>query len=340
MSDISSASFFDDGFEIASRMPSSSGWDISKWLDHVPIDDSATTTVRDDGSFFDDGADLATSRAHSASGVRNTRFGRANSSFYKDPIPRNHSKGFHPGVQRAVGGQIRNTLESMRAMESFHIKDPPVQETAAGEKLQWDKWKDGKETTKDDGPVHGPVKMWIPPTPPDFLIHGKDGHVILVDESEDPIDSRPPPGLEGRSRVGQEPEWYRSKGVEKKSDERSMSKNEQQKLKQEKKVSKQNSEKTGAGKDDDGPDMPLPVPDFLLGGFGFGSKAQSEDSSVNGRPEDARSNYRAPTVESVPESPRRQERKYLNGYDEPIEAYCNANWGGVPVRVGNWETVW
>ncbi|KAF2276460.1 uncharacterized protein EI97DRAFT_433292 [Westerdykella ornata] len=303
MSELTSTSFFDDGVDIATRMPtSSSSWDISKWLDHIPTSDSAT--VGESGSFFDDGADLLVSgneALEATSGLAKATLGRANSKFYDDPRPRNQMRGFHKGVERAVGGQIRNTLESMRATEDFRIRAPSGEENGRIESEQG--------CNVEGGPVREAVKMWLPPTPPDFVIHGKDGHVILVDGSGEPIDSRPPPELEQRLKGAvKEPEWYKSKDNE--------GQQRKQKASQEIHSEKKKSDKE-AGKDGKGPDMPLPVPDFLLSGFGLASKAPSLDSWQNGRPEDARSNYRAPTVESVPNTPEKGK-----------------------MRVGSWEPVW
>jgi hypothetical protein len=338
MSDISPASYIDDGFDFDKRVLEPSGINVAKWLHSLSINDGASTVVKA-CSYFDDGADLLP-RSDIGPG-----FGRPNSKYNEPPPPKQQSKKYHPGVQRAVGGQISNVLASMRAVGEFTVKRP---ENGDGT-LKADKKENEKEENDkgENGPPSGAVRIWIPPPPPNFVIHGEDGHVIVVDDTGEPIDSRPPPELKARVRKPvQRGDTSKEKGSERRKKvehgfsqrDRQAKEKEQQENQNQRQDTKTASNALAdipAKQQEKRPSEPASHPDFWMsGGLAIPSPPRSESTWKNTQ---VGSNYHAPTVEDASDTPSKK-REYKNGYDEDYGTYCNANWGGIPVRVGEYKS--
>jgi hypothetical protein len=268
-------------------------------------------------SFFDDGADLA----NKATGPG---FGEPNHKFYRSRHrKRAHAVPYNEDVRRAVSGQIKGTLEGMRGLAGVGQRIAHVKDVEMGKSGNETEQKIGRcREKKDRGPPPGAVRVWIPPPPPHYIIHGQDGRLVVVDSSKEPIDSRPPPELmprlvrpesvqkeghrklkprenthnEGNKRVGEDKK-KRGSGSQWSS---SSSQTAQPKPHDTAKF-KRSESKGRSSTTEEIPCLALPVDSnyFMTGGLGLSSPAQSADSWESDHHEETKSNYRAPTVEDA-----------------------------------------
>lgn len=175
----SAVSFIDDGVDFESRIPATAQIDVAQWID-------TTSTIFNTNSYIDDGADLLPPDTTAA-----PAFGQRNPKYYEDrgPKTRVRKERVHPGVLRAADEQIKNVLRGKRALGKFRVKG-----------LLDGGCKDGKEAKEEEGGVKG-VRVRVRKRQPTFVLHGEGLHVVVVDDDEDdPIDSRPPPELSRFSR--------------------------------------------------------------------------------------------------------------------------------------------
>lgn len=172
------SSFIDDGVDFEARAPASTHLDIAQWID-------SASTIFNTNSYIDDGADLLLPDASSA-----PAFGPRNPKFYEDrgPKTRTRKEKVHPGVLRAADEQIKNVLRGRRELGKFRARGEPGEGEKAG---------DGVSKYGDEGGREGvkPVRIPARKRQPTFVLHGDGGHVVVVDDEDDPIDSRPPPEL-------------------------------------------------------------------------------------------------------------------------------------------------
>lgn len=340
MSDYSTYSNYDDGFEIEKRMPDGSSLDIDQWADTV---DNESSAVSHTWSYFDDGADLLPPAATGPG------FGATNPRFYDEAKSTTRPKNYHKGMQRAVSGQIGNTLAAMKVLSQFNVKQQSEKNEAEKERTGETGETGGNgKSRKANEPPSGAVRIWLPSPLPTFVIHGKDGHVVVVDGDEDPIDSRPPPALtaametmEGshREEANSSDKGWNDCSGDQQNQEQNWDSHDRPSESEEKRSWSQNHSPNSLPKE---ASPPASVTDFFISGGlpgSFPSPILSENSWKDDPAEETKSNYQAPAVEDAPETPQ-NEREYLNGYDEPYETYCNANWGGIPVRVGSWAHPW
>jgi hypothetical protein len=162
MSSITPASFVDDGSSFEKRIlhPSHN----SKWLNSSSSDTTSAYT----GSYIDDGADmLLPSR-------RAPGFGPINPKFYKQRKRKENENGaWNDDIQKAVAGDIGQSLEKMRGIGELEVKRPT--------KEKIDKHGKRKKNT---------VTIPLPRKWGTFVIKADDGRVIVVDEDGE-FDSGP-----------------------------------------------------------------------------------------------------------------------------------------------------
>ncbi|KAF2113538.1 hypothetical protein BDV96DRAFT_577993 [Lophiotrema nucula] len=158
----------DTGPDITQRLPiRPANKDISRWVASV---NDETCSAR---SYIDDGADLLPpTRAGSIA-----QFGNVDSKYYQQK--ETAKRGYHPAVQKAVAGQINNTLRNIRVMGQFNVKGQQAVQPSIG----------------SAGPPPGAVRVHLPKKAPAYVCHGRDSHVVVVDGPDIAIDSRPTPGL-------------------------------------------------------------------------------------------------------------------------------------------------
>jgi hypothetical protein len=309
MSDHTPSSFIDDGVDFEKRIPEGTNLrEIEKWVDDVNRSSSAPISITGPTlSYLDDGVDVLAPRKRPA-------IGRVDNKYYENRKEEEGKPGktYHSGVQRAVNGQIKNTLASMKALESLPVNGN--NQRISKEKGQ-EKIGSGEAEEQESGPPPGAVRVWLPQPPPILVIHGQDGHVAVADGDSDPIDSRSLAGLQ--ERLEQAEILGRQYG--KRQCER------QQKQNQDPKGShgqpKQRSEKNEEpGLFPNQPTPPASEPHaWMTGGAGVPSAVSSESVWADDH-DDAKSmksNYHAPTVEDAPELPVKEPCEYLNGYDGP-----------------------
>ncbi|KAF2743499.1 hypothetical protein M011DRAFT_471259 [Sporormia fimetaria CBS 119925] len=208
---IDSGSYMDDGFDIEKRMPDGTGVDITSWAQGFRDD---TATAADTWSYMDDGADLVRQKTPG--------FGSVVSHYYEPKQRHNQDVAYHPDVHRAVSRQITNTLASMRVLKDVKVVEKKSEQEEKAETKE-----------KGDEVLPGAVKMRLPRPPPNFIIRGSDGHVVVVDSADDDvIDSRPPPGLEGRLKDWVEGAENEKDKAEAKGDKKSGTKSQGQKQSQ------------------------------------------------------------------------------------------------------------
>lgn len=333
-----------------SRPKKTSAHSIEAWIDGTQSNDAASTAPTANAmSFFDDGADMVKHKnASPGFGKHNPKYYKHRHKSKTEaniPFPEDVRKAVSGQIKGTLEGMRGLAGVGQRVVEVR--KEDIVKRKERDEKIGNEVRDDEKlkakqsERKKEEGPPPGACRIYIPPPPPNFIIHGEGGHVIVVDSSRDPIDSRPLPELMPRlvmperehepelrevkhtktnssGKRGEEKDDYHMKRKDSKapsSSHSSWSKSQSQasgpKPQQTPKASKPASNassrqpKTTSG-------MPLPSnPDFFMSGGLFGTRAQSSDSWEDGQGTDIKSNYMAPTVESVSDSPSTELCKYM-----------------------------
>ncbi|KAF2792702.1 hypothetical protein K505DRAFT_375869 [Melanomma pulvis-pyrius CBS 109.77] len=198
-SDLTPASFVDDGLDIASRMPTAGSSDKAKrgssdnakrgsdvntnaWADGVSGNEVPSSYT---GSFFDDGADMLPRRAPGPG------FGEINKSFFEASQRHKKVTKNNLDIQRAVSGDINATMKKIRAVGEIRVReDPQVEKMKASEKEKARKEEEAKKAEEER--KKQPVTFEIPYHFGTFVIHGEDGRVIVVD-SDGEYDSGPMP---------------------------------------------------------------------------------------------------------------------------------------------------
>ncbi|KAF2246040.1 hypothetical protein BU26DRAFT_60671 [Trematosphaeria pertusa] len=213
MTSLTPPSFVDDGEAIEPRMPRASHWNISKWLEGTPAipTPSLTSGSTYTGSFVDDGADMLIP-SKTAPG-----FGLVDPKFYVAGKKREtkEEEKWSEDMQRAIGGDMLRSLAKMRQLTHLNVTDPAL---AAAEKTEKVKAQEEKKAGKEDDDT---VAVRVLQTWGTFVITGKDGRVVVVDE-EGEYDSGPPgqklPECGRKSGRHEKTQASQPKGEEKRED--------------------------------------------------------------------------------------------------------------------------
>lgn len=180
LTSITPPSLVDDGHSFIRRMPRGSDpAAITAWIEGTavppvrPPTPTFSESVADTRSFFDDGADIRRSSTFEAV----PGFGPANHKFYSKGKPKKgkYEEEWTVEKEKALAGDMFRSLARLKSVARVEVRDAQdVEKKKAREER-----KKGKVGALEDD---GRVRIMKPLKWGTFIIEGKDGRVVIVDE--------------------------------------------------------------------------------------------------------------------------------------------------------------